>query len=282
MYNTRVAPSPTGDMHLGTARTAYFNWLAARASGGTFMLRIDDTDRQRDDEVYLAVILDTMRWLGLDYDSVAMQSTRFDRYNSVAGQLVVNGRARVVDGGAISLCVDMPDTWTDQVAGLVKTAGKQDEIIIIKSDGSPTYNFATVVDDHDHGINYVIRGSDHMANTPKQIAIYQALGWPLPNFGHVGLIHQNKRKLSKRDQAASMLYYRDQGMDPDAVLNFMLRLGWGPTVDDKSTKMIDRDRAIQLFLDGGKMRAASSNADMQMLAAFDRKYRARKENNKGT
>lgn len=281
MYNTRIAPSPTGDMHIGTARTAYFNWLAARASGGKFTLRIDDTDRNRDDDVYLGVIIDTMRWLGLDYDQVAMQSARFHRYDEVAGLLVVNGKARVIDGGAISLSINMPDVWDDMVAGSVKTAGKQDDIVIIKSDGSPTYNFATVVDDHDLGINLVIRGADHMANTPKQIAIYDQLGWSLPTFAHVGLIHQNKKKLSKRDQAASMLYYRDQGIDPDAMLNFMLRLGWGPTVDDKSTKTIDRDRALALFLDGGKMRAASSNADLQMLAAFDRKYKAQKDQTNG-
>lgn len=290
-YLTRIAPSPTGDMHLGTARTAYFNWLAAKASGGQFILRIDDTDKARNDEVHIADIVDTMNWLGLNYDAVYMQSARFDRYRQIAIQLIKKGKAKVLDDGAVIFDTTnqlmLRDYWTDELAGDIDITDTNLEhmsnMVLIRSDESPTYNFASVVDDIDFGVNFVIRGQDHMSNTPKQVALFDSLDHPLPKFAHVGLIHYNKKKLSKRKKevgdapgAGNMMYYRDKGYDPDAVLNFILRLGWGPTVDDKTTKMIDRDRALELFLDGGKMRAAPSNMDLNMLEAFDRKYKAKK------
>lgn len=281
-YNTRIAPSPTGDMHFGTCRTAYFNWLAARASGGSFLLRIDDTDKKRSKKKHVKTILATMKWLGLDYDEIVYQSDRFDRYSGLAKALVDIGDATVLDNGAIAF--NRPEKflkkWKDNVAGWIKVSDKDKEnvdgLIMIKEDGSPTYNWASIIDDQDYGINYIIRGNDHLSNTSKQVLVYNSMGHWLPEFAHIGLIHYQKKKLSKRDDAAGMLYYRDKGYDPDAVLNFMLRLGWGPRKDDKTTKTIDRDRALELFLDGGKMRAAPSNMDLNMLEAFDRKYKAQK------
>jgi len=288
-YNTRIAPSPTGDMHLGTCRTAYFNWLAARASGGSFLLRIDDTDKKRSKKKYVKSILATMKWLGLDYDNIVYQSDRFDRYRGLANALVQIGDATVLDNGAIAFNrpKEFVKKWKDNVAGWVKISDVDkdhvDGLILIKEDGSPTYNWASIIDDQDYQINYIIRGNDHLSNTTKQLLVYNSMGHHLPEFAHVGLIHYQKKKLSKRKQevgdapgAGSMLYYRDRGYDPDAVLNFMLRLGWGPRKDDKTTKTIDRDRALELFLDGGKMRAAPSNMDLNMLEAFDRKYKAQK------
>jgi len=281
-YNTRFAPSPTGDLHIGGARTCYFNWLAARASGGSFLLRIDDTDKKRSKKKHVKTILTTMKWLNLDYDEIVYQSDRFDRYASLARALVAIGDATVLDNGAIAFNrpKEFVKKWKDNVAGWIKVSDKDkdnvDGLILIKEDGSPTYNWASIIDDQDYQINYIIRGNDHLSNTTKQVLVYNSMGHWLPEFAHVGLIHYQKKKLSKRDDAAGMLYYRNKGYDPDAVLNFMLRLGWGPTKDDKTTKIIDRDRALELFLDGGKMRAAPSNMDLNMLESFDRKYKAQK------
>ena len=295
-YTTRIAPSPTGDIHIGVARTAYFNWLMARASGGAFILRIDDTDLSRNDQKYVDVILQTMDWLGLDYNRIVYQSKRFDRYKSMAKALVDLNFAKVLDNGAIAVDlsghtngfgIKVPTSWHDEIVGDIKITDtnidQTDGMILIKGDGSPGYNWATVIDDHDFGINYVIRGNDHITNTSKQVILYAVFGAPLPKFAHVGLIHlpqtklDRRKKLSKRDGAASMLQYKKDGIDPDAMLNFMLRLGWGPRVDDKSAKIIDRDRALKLFIDGGKMRAAPSNMDINALNAYDRKYKARKK-----
>lgn len=280
-HNTRIAPSPTGDMHLGTARTAYFNWLAARASGGKFILRIDDTDKDRSDDTFTKVIIETMDWLGLDYDELVYQSDRLDRYKQVASYLVDIKDAEVLENGAIALTADsIPDTWQDTIAGVLAVSGtakkQSTNLILMKGDGMPTYHFASVVDDMDFGINHIIRGHDHISNTPKQITIMNALGAEIPLFTHVGLIHHAKKKLSKRDKAASMLYYRDKGYDPDAMLNFLLSLCWGPKNEGKEHKIIDRQFALDLFLNGGNMRNQSANADFNKLESYDRKYKAKK------
>lgn len=283
-YTTRIAPSPTGDMHLGTARTAYFNWLAAKASGGKFILRIDDTDKNRNIDEAVVDILETMQWLGLDHDALEFQSSKQKTYKDMADILVANGLAVELDNGAIAFTIREPGhiqkSWYDEIAGDIPVTDTDiknvEGMILIKGDGTPTYNFASFMDDVNMGVNFVIRGHDHLSNTSAQMILYWALGSAIPKFAHVGLIHKDKKKLSKRDGAASMLHYRNAGYDVDAMLNFMLRLGWGPTVDDKTTKMIDRDRAIELFLDGGKMRSAPSNMDINMLEAFDRKYKAKK------
>jgi glutamyl/glutaminyl-tRNA synthetase len=280
-YITRIAPSPTGDFHIGTARTAYANWLAARASGGKFILRIDDTDDARHSEDAVNVIYGAMQWLNLDYDVSFRQSQRLNVYDHRANWLVQYNKARVIDGGAIALTFDpaMPRVWRDDIAGDVAITDTDiqhslQNLILLRSDGKPTYHFATVVDDIDFNVNWVIRGHDHLSNTCKHVAIYHALGVPIPKYSHVGLIHKDKKKISKRDGAASMLHYRDTGYHPDAILNFLLRMGWGPVVDDKSTALLPRDRALELFLTGGKMRNQAANFDQAKLDSFDRKYKA--------
>lgn len=279
-YVTRVAPSPTGDFHIGTARTAYFNWLAAKASGGRFLLRIDDTDLARNDERSVAVIHDSLDWLGLAPDEVFRQSGRLDRYSTVAADLIERGLAIRDEGGAILMKGGEATAWRDIVGGDQVPGEKTQELVrdqvLVKSDGMPVYHFASVVDDIDMGVTLVIRGADHATNTFRHAAIYAALGAKLPEFAHLGLITLDGKKLSKRDAAASLLAYRDDGIDPDAMLNFLLRMGWGPRQDDKTTSIIDRDRALQLFLDGGKMRASPAALDLAKLASFDRKYQARK------
>lgn len=282
MANTRIAPSPTGPMHIGTARTAYFNWLFARANGGKFIIRIDNTDASRSDDTWTDCILDTMAWLGLDNDGVYHQSDRADSYAHTATKLLDAGLARRADNGAVLLNdIDLPATWTDRVGGDMKINDHDrksiDGLVLVRGDGVATYHFASVVDDFNLGIDTVIRGTDHISNTPKQIAIYTALGWTLPAYYHVGLIHKDKKKMSKRDSNTSMLFYRDAGYDPDAILNFLLRMGWGPRVDDKSTAVLPRDRALALFMDG-RMRAAKANFDQAKLDSFNRKYIGRKEN----
>jgi glutamyl/glutaminyl-tRNA synthetase len=273
-------------MHIGTARTAYFNWLAAKSTGGTFTLRIDDTNKETTNSAYTEVIVKTMDWLGLSYDRWIRQSDRFGTYEREATMLVCHEKAEILDNNAIALTeVNLPDTWHDEVGGDINISDDDREkakgMILIRGDGSPTYHFANVVDDMELGINCVIRGVDHISNTPRQIAIYNAFKsiYPdatVPMYAHVGLIHQNKKKLSKRDGSASMLFYKDKGYDPDAMLNFLLRLGWGPKVDDKTASVIDRDRAIELFLTGGNMQAGQAAMDPAKLESYDRKYKARK------
>lgn len=296
MYNTRVAPSNTGFAHLGLARTAYFNWLAARSSGGKFLLRIDDTDIDRSKTEYTQVILDMMAWLGLDYDAIEYQSSRLKRYEAVANQLVRDGRAVRIgtDGNVYTALwpqvITIPDHFTDELSGDVKISNRDKElmvpnfnegtesagIVLIRSNGMPTYHFASVVDDIDFGINYVIRGVDHLTNTARQVAIFTALNSPLPKFCHLGLINKDGKKLSKRDGAANILQYRDQGYDPDAILNGLCRLGWGPKVDDKSTAILPKEKMLELFLTGGRMRSSPANLDLVKLESFNRKYKALK------
>jgi len=282
-YHTRIAPSPTGDMHLGTARTAYFNWLAARSHPeGQFYLRIDDTDAKRSDPKYTSAIYDVMLWLDLDVDHIVLQSERKGFYRHHAEDLVVRNKARIANDGAIILHPDFKqESWTDMIGGEIEiTFDDRSQINagipLIKKDGNPTYHFACVCDDIDMRLNLVIRGVDHITNTARQLAIYDAFCMTPPQFAHVGLIHKDGKPLSKRDGAASMLHYKDAGYDPDAMLNFMARLGWGPSVDDKTTKLLPRERMLELFLEGGKMRSSPANVDLKKLDSFDRKYKARK------
>lgn len=295
-YITRVAPSPTGLFHLGTARTAYYSWLAARASGGRFILRIDDTDAARNDPAFTKVIFDAMDWLGLDYDATFNQSDRAAIYDAAATALIATSLAYAHDG-AIKLRIPstMPTTWTDSIKGPINISDHDrnliDGLVLIRSDGSPTYHFASVVDDMTMGVNYVIRGTDHIGNAPKHVAIHAALvasGFndaPVPLYAHVGLIEimkddgtgkMKRGKMSKRDDAASLLKYRDAGYDPSALLDYMMRIGWAHTSHDyqKRVPFIDRDEAIRVFLAEGKMRAAPSLFDPAMLAKSDRRVKA--------
>jgi glutamyl/glutaminyl-tRNA synthetase len=293
MYNTRIAPSPTGDLHIGTARTAYFNWLAARSTGGKFILRIDDTDQKRNNPEYTKVILDTMDWLGLDYDEIIYQSNRFDIYRGYAAWLVQQGWANIQDGAIIlNLRLDTklnwPDHWMDEIGGKILITADDlncaDKMVLIKSDGSPSYNFCSVIDDLELNINFVIRGVDHITNTSRQVILYSLLEDvfttisknDLPKYAHLGLICVKNKPMSKRDGDSSMLRYINAGFDPDAMLNFLGRLGWGPTVDDKTTTLLPRERMLELFLNHGKMKNRNAEFDMRKLESFDRKYKAKK------
>jgi glutamyl/glutaminyl-tRNA synthetase len=286
-YITRIAPSPTGHLHVGTARTALFSWLLAKATGGKFILRLDDTDTDRNMVEAEQPIFDGLKWLGLEWDRFYRQSERTDIYKSWACHLLNKGYAFEADNGAVILKWDnafMPRSWTDEVVGEVPITETNIEqidgrtVLLRGGDklGQATYQFASVVDDYVTGVNYICRGTDHISNTAKQVAIWTALegceakGKALPKFAHVGLIFSNKKKMSKRDGAASLLQYRDEGFHPDALFNGLLRMGWGPTVDDKTNSVLSRERAIELFIDGGRMRSANSNFDPVKLAWFDK------------
>ncbi|MBR0184411.1 MAG: glutamate--tRNA ligase, partial [Synergistaceae bacterium] len=260
----RFAPSPTGALHIGGGHTALFNWLWARHNNGKFILRIEDTDLARSTKEYEQTIMSGMVWLGLDWDEGPdiggnygpyRQSERLDIYRDYANQLVDAGKA-YKDGEAIIFRVEAGQdiSFKDMVYGQIdvmsdglreKDSDKLKDIVIIKSDGMPTYNYAVVVDDHLMRITHVIRGEDHISNTPKQILIYRALGWEVPEFAHLPMIlGRDKKKLSKRHGATSIYEYRDMGYMPDSMFNFLVLLGWSAG-DDK--EIFTRDEAAELF-----------------------------------
>ncbi|MBV8092635.1 MAG: glutamate--tRNA ligase [Acetobacteraceae bacterium] len=287
---TRFAPSPTGLLHIGGARTALFNYLFARHHGGAFLLRIEDTDRARSTEAATRVILEGLAWLGLDPDEPPLfQSTRSARHAEIGETLLRRGlayraydtpeelqamRERAIAEGrppryggrwrdrdpadappgiAPAIRLKAPregeTVVNDLVQGTVRVANAElDDMIILRSDGTPTYLHAVVVDDHDMGITHVIRGDDHLTNTFRQVQIYQAMGWEIPAFAHIPLIHgADGAKLSKRHGAVSVLEFREQGFLPEALCNYLLRLGWG----HGDVEVGDRETAIRLFdLDG--------------------------------
>jgi glutamyl-tRNA synthetase len=268
---TRFAPSPTGYLHIGGARTALFNYLFARHHGGEFILRIEDTDRERSTAEAIAAILEALNWLGLDYDEGPFyQTRRLQLYQEKVQELLTRGKAypcvctpqeleakrqiaqkekrkpaydgtcRPPEGTIASLPKDKPYTIRfrspregstvvdDVVKGQVVFDNRElDDLIIARSDGTPTYNFCVVIDDIDMAITHIIRGDDHLANTPRQIQLYQAFDHSLPRFAHVPLILGiDKARLSKRHGATSVTAYRDMGYFPEAVLNYLVRLGW--------------------------------------------------------
>ena len=260
----RFAPSPTGALHIGGGHTALFNWLWARHTGGRFILRVEDTDRVRSTKEYEETIMSGMRWLGLDWDEGPdrggdygpyRQSERLDLYRQYARQLLDEGRA-YRDGEAIVFKVEPGQdlSFDDCVYGRIesmsdglkeKDSEKLKDIVLIKSDGMPTYNYAVVVDDHLMAITHVIRGEDHISNTPKQILIYRALGWETPRFAHLPMIlGKDKKKLSKRLGATSVYEYRDMGYMPDSVFNFLALLGWSAGDDHE---IFTRQEAADLF-----------------------------------
>jgi glutamyl-tRNA synthetase len=263
----RFAPSPTGHLHVGGARTALFNWLFARHHGGDFLLRIEDTDRSRSTEEAIDSIIEAMRWLGLDWDEGPptpgyRQTERMDIYREHAERLLAEGRAyycacpaelldrdrkaaealkqtyrypgtcrdRGLRTGALRLRV--PDTGATVVHDLIHDQvtfehTQLDDWILLRTDGTPTYNFCVVVDDVTMRITHVIRGNDHLSNTPKQILCYAALGYPVPDFAHVAMIlGPDRSRLSKRHGATSVQAFRDMGIVPDAMVNYLARLGW--------------------------------------------------------
>jgi glutamyl-tRNA synthetase len=274
---TRFAPSPTGLLHIGGARTALFNWLYARHCHGKFFLRIEDTDTKRSTQEAVDVIIDGLRWLEINYDdAIIYQSKRITRHIEIANLLIEKNKAYYCycpedekkigtrEKGIIHRhqCVPKNDKNAnpvvrfkieeseeiiidDKVYGQVKINSSQlDDMVILRSDGTPTYIFAVVVDDHDAGITDIVRGSDHLTNTFKQFLIYKALGFDLPCFAHVPLIHgSDGNKLSKRHGATSISDYKKMGILPQAMRNYLLRLGWGHGNDE----IITTEQAIEWF-----------------------------------
>ena len=321
----RFAPSPTGNLHMGSARTAVFNWLFARRHGGAFVLRIEDTDQERNREEYIGSILEGLRWLGLDWDEGPevggafgpyFQSQRRETYRQAAIQLRESGRAypcfcsterleamreeqckagqqtrydgycrrlpleetscRVESGEPFSLRLRLTVeagemiSWNDLCKGDIRiTTDLLDDLVLVKSDGFPTYNFAVVVDDSNMHITHVLRGEDHISNTPKQILIYRALGWEAPEFGHIPMIlGPDRSKMSKRHGATSVVEYQNQGFLPEAFLNFMAMLGWSPPND---RELFRSNELISLF---GLDRVALHGAifDMSKLKWMNQQY----------
>lgn len=230
MLRVRFAPSPTGYLHIGGARTCMFNWLYAKHLGGKFILRIEDTDLERSKKKYLDEILESIKWLGMDWDEIYYQSQRFDLYRQYAERLVQEGRAYHKEG-AIFFKYDFERVEiNDLIRGkIVFTELPKSEEVIIKSDNSPTYNFSCCIDDALTQISCVVRGEDHISNTPKQILIYQALGFKVPEFAHLPLIlAPGGGRLSKRFGATSIAEYKELGYLSPAIANYLLLLGWSP------------------------------------------------------
>jgi glutamyl-tRNA synthetase len=243
-----MAPSPTGFLHIGNVRTALFNWLFARHEGGEFHLRIENTDTSREVAEAVGQIQESLRWLGLDWDGpVTFQLDRLERCREEAGRLVAEGKA-YEDAGAIRF--RMPDEgatgWEDLVLGSIEVPSEQlEDVVIVRSDGRPTYNFASPVEDWLDGITHVIRGSDHVSNTPKQIRILEALGVSVPRYAHVPFVHgADGSKLSKRHGAVTVDEFRAAGYLPDALVNYLALLGW--SYDDRTTIM-SRQELVDRF-----------------------------------
>src|ERR671928_2098941 len=245
----RFAPSPTGALHIGGARTALYNWLLARRTGGSFVLRIEDTDRERSTPENVEQIHDALRWLELDWDEGPFsQAERRPRHEEEIRRLVAEGHA-YLDEGAVRLRV--PDegatTVRDVIRGeVVFEHAAIDDFVIARSDGSPLYNLAVAVDDRDMGITHVIRGADHISNTPRQLMILKALGAEPPTYAHLPLLHgPDGKKLSKRHGAASVQELRDAGYLPEAIRNYLALLGWGY---DEETTVITTPHLVEQFM----------------------------------
>jgi glutamyl-tRNA synthetase len=306
----RFAPSPTGYLHIGGGRTALFNWLYARGRNGKFLLRIEDTDRERNNEQAVTAILDGLKWLGLDWDGDAVsQFARADRHREVANELLARGsayycyaspaeieaareKAKAEGRPQIFLSPwrdrdpkDAPKDVkpavrlkapregetivNDHVQGSVTFPNKDlDDLIILRSDGNPTYNLAVVVDDHDMGVTHVIRGADHLTNAGRQTQIYQGMGWTVPEFAHVPLIHgADGAKLSKRHGAQGVEEYRDMGYLPAALRNYLVRLGWSHGDDE----IISTEDLIHWF-DIDDINKSASRLDFKKLDDLNGHY----------
>ena len=276
----RIAPSPTGSLHIGNARTALFNWLYAKANGGTFVVRIDDTDMERSTEEHQKNILENLRWLGLDWDEGVdvegehgdyRQSSRFERYREVAQQLVEKNFA-YEDDGAIRFKVPKDQTinFKDFVRGDMSfDTSDVEDFVILRSDNSPTYHLASTVDDVDYGITIIARGEDILSSTPKHILIMEALGADLPNFCHLPLLFgPDGKKLSKRHGDTSVKAFRDKGILNDAMFNYLCLLGWSPGDD---VELFDREFAISKF-DFNKVLPNSAIFDEKKLLWLNGQY----------
>jgi glutamyl-tRNA synthetase len=260
-----MAPSPTGFLHIGGVRTFLFNWLFARRAGGECLLRIENTDTSREVADSVEQIQRSLNWLGIDWDGpVTFQLDAMPRARELADQLVAEGKA-YEDDGAIRF--RMPDEgvtgWDDAVLGRVEFPNEQlDDLVIVRSDGRPTYNFASPVEDMDDAITHVIRGSDHVSNTPKQIQILQALGHELPVYAHVpDVLGEDGKKLSKRHGAQSIDEFRAAGYIPEALMNFLALLGW--SYDDRTTVMTPQELVERFSLD--RVGASPATFDYEKL-----------------
>ena len=286
----RFAPSPTGYLHIGGARTALFNWLYAKKNGGTFLLRIEDTDLERSKSEYIDQITDALNWLGFDWDdNIVLQSKNKSRHQQAVDLMLNAGTAyrcflskkelddyrsesekknelfrvpktyrdftldqqqKFIDEGKdFTVRLKIPDgitEFSDLVYGTIKVDNKElDDFIIARSDGSPTYNFVVAVDDSDMNISHVIRGDDHLANTPKQILVYKALGLAIPTFAHLPMIlGSDKKRLSKRHAATNVQEYREKGFTPTSIINYLSLLGWNP---DSDQEIFDVKELINAF-----------------------------------
>ncbi len=306
---TRFAPSPTGFLHIGNARTGLFSWLYARHHGGKALLRVEDTDKARSTQEAIDVIFDGLKWLGLDWDEEAYFQSQFEaRHSEVANQLIERGAAYRCyltpeelkarrekaqaerrpfrlesewrdcstagpEGAAFVVRLKAPregeTVIEDLVQGRVAVANAElDDFVLLRSDGSPTYMLAVVVDDHDMGVTHIIRGDDHLNNAFRQLCIIRAMDWPEPAYAHIPLIHgPDGAKLSKRHGALGVHDYRDMGILPEALFNYLLRLGWGHGDDE----IISRDQAIAWF-DLDHVGKSPSRFDMKKLENLNGHY----------
>ena len=310
----RFAPSPTGFLHVGGARTAIYNWLLAKQNNGKFLLRIEDTDQKRSSEIFTSQIMDSLNWLGLKWDNEPLfQSQRNDRYLEIASKLLEEKKAYrcfcseqnlkekrkiaeqnksdyVYDKTCRNLSKDKIDiklkenvpftiriktddghvSFSDKIMGKMKSEIRLiGDFILVRSDGNPVYQLAVIVDDHDMGINHVIRGADHLANTSKQILILKALGWEIPQYAHLPLIlGQDKKRLSKRHGATSVNEFREKGYIPAALFNYLCLLGWSPGDDHEIFEKSDLIKTFSL------QKVNNSNAifDQEKLKWMNAKY----------
>ncbi len=314
----RFAPSPTGYLHVGGARTAIFNWLIARQKGGEFLLRIEDTDRIRSTEASIQAILTALQWLGLNWDGdIHYQSANRQRHLEVAHHLLQEGKAyrcfctkeeleakrkraealklnqrydgtcrhltpeqirqKLDRGLPFAIRFKVPEghvTFNDLIHGPMTVANSTlDDFIIVRSDHTPVYQLAVVVDDHDMGVNLVLRGDDHISNTNKQILLYQALNWPVPQFGHLPLIlGPDKNRLSKRHGATSVEEFRKMGIFPEALFNYLCLLGWSPGDD---SEILSKQELLKRF-DIKRINKTPAVFDVQKLLWMNAKYLAQK------
>jgi len=304
---TRFAPSPTGHLHIGGGRTAIFCWLLARHFGGEFRLRIEDTDATRSRQEYTDSILASMKWLGLDWDGeLTYQSKRLDIYNAYIDRLLETGHAYWCDcspeeveamreearakgekpryngkcrerglaaGPGRVVRLRVPDegriVFDDMVKGPIAVdVSELDDMILRRTDGMPTYNLAVVVDDHDMGVTHVVRGDDHVSNTPKQILLYQALGFEVPTFGHVPMIcGPDHQKLSKRHGARAVIEYEQDGLLPQALVNYLVRLGWS-----HGDQEIFSLKELVEFFDGKNLNTSPAAFDPEKLKWLNAYY----------
>ncbi|MBU1178910.1 glutamate--tRNA ligase [Patescibacteria group bacterium] len=268
---TRIAPSPTGFLHIGTARTALFNYLFAKQNNGKFILRIEDTDKERSKKEFEENILEGLKWLGLNWDEGPFyQSQRNNIYVKYAQKLLKSNLAHKEGGAIIFKNTQEAIEFEDIIRGLIRfEPDSQKDIVLIKSDGSATYNFAAVVDDKEMKITHVIRGEDHISNTPKQVALYKALDFEIPKFCHLPLIlGPDKSKMSKRHGAISVAEYKEKGYLPEALINFLALLGWNPG-DDR--EIFNIDELLKIFsLEKAQKGGAVFNIDK--LNWFNKEY----------